>query len=547
MPHQLLAPAAHSSTPHWWQKGVLYHIYPRSFQDSNGDGIGDVQGIIRRLDYLTWLGVDALWLSPIFPSPMVDFGYDIADYCAVDPLFGDPETFERLLEQAHRRGLKVMLDFVPNHTSDTHPWFVEARASRTSRKRQWYLWRDPAPDGGPPNNWESYFGGPAWTFDQHTGQYYLHQFDARMPELNWRHPDVRAAMYDVMRFWLDRGVDGLRVDVLWMLIKDEQWRDNPLNPDWKAGDLPWARQVRLYSEDREEVHEVVRDMRTVLDSYAERVLIGEIYLPLPRLLRYYGERLQGVHFPFNFHLVLLPEWNAQAIQQTVETYEAALPVGAWPNWVLGNHDKPRLASRLGRLAARAATMLLLTLRGTPTWYYGDELGIQDVPIPDHLAQDPQGKRQPGFGRDPARTPMQWDDGPNAGFCPPNVEPWLPLAADYQKINAATEHEDARSQLSLTRVLLSLRRRTPALTSGSYQMLESGSERCFVYLREQGEQRLMVALNCSEQEKVVRVPEVGQGYLLLSTYLDREGPVNLAALTLRSQEGCIVEIKEFHML
>jgi alpha-glucosidase len=254
-----------------------------------------------------------------------------------------------------------------------------------------------------------------------------------------------------------------------------------------------------------------------------------------------------MHFPFNFHLILLPEWNAQAIRQAVEAYEAALPQGAWPNWVLGNYDKPRLASRLGRQAARVATMLLLTLRGTPTWYYGDELGMQDVPIPDHLAQDPQGKRQLGFGRDPARMPMQWDGGPIAGFCLPNVKPWLSLAADYQKMNAATEQEDARSHLFLTRALLSLRRRTPALTSGSYQTLESGSERCFVYLREQGEQCLMVALNCSEQEQVVRVPELGQGRLLLSTYLDREGSVNLAALPLRSQEGCIIEIKEFHTL
>lgn len=310
MPHGLLASSARPFTLHWWQRGVIYHIYPRSFQDSNGDGIGDLQGIITRLDYLTWLGVDVLWLSPFYPSPMADFGYDIADYCNVDPLFGDLETFERLLEQAHRRDLKVILDFVPNHTSDAHPWFVEARASRTSPKRQWYLWRDPAPGGGPPNNWESYFGGSAWTFDQQTGQYYFHHFDARQPELNWRHPEVRAAMYDVMRFWLDRGVDGLRVDVLWLLIKDEQWRDNPVNPDWKAGDLPWAHQVRLYSEDRPDVQEVVREMRAVMDSYAERVLIGEIYLPLPRLLRYYGESLQGVHFPFNFQLILLSEWKA---------------------------------------------------------------------------------------------------------------------------------------------------------------------------------------------------------------------------------------------
>ena len=263
--------------------------------------------------------------------------------------------------------------------------------------------------------------------------------------MNWCHPEVRAALYDVMRFWLDRGVDGLRVDVLWILIKDNQFHDNPMNPDWKEGDLPWARQIRLYSEDQPEIHEVVRDMRAVMDSYAGRVLIGEIYLPLPRLMRYYGESLNGIHFPFNFQLVLLSEWNAQAIRQTVEIYEATLPVGAWPNWVLGNHDEPRIASRIGRRAARIAAMLLLTLRGTPTWYYGDELGMQDVPIPAHLAQDPQGKRQPGYGRDPVRTPMQWDDGPTAGFCPVNVAPWLPLAADSQQVNVAVEREDARNQ------------------------------------------------------------------------------------------------------
>jgi alpha-glucosidase len=528
---------------HWWQSGVIYQIYPRSFKDNNSDGIGDLRGILTQLEYLTWLGVDAIWISPFYPSPMADFGYDIADYCNVDPIFGDLETFERLLEEAHRRNLKVILDFVPNHTSDEHPWFVEARSSRTSSKRQWYIWRDPAPDGGPPNNWESYFGGSAWTFDQQTGQYYLRQYDTKQPELNWRHPEVRTAMYDVMRFWLDRGVDGLRVDVLWMLTKDDQFRDNPINPDWKEGDLPWAHQIRIFSEDRPEMHEIVREMRLVMDSYAERVLIGEIYLPLPRLMHYYGETSHGVHLPFNFHLLLLATWNAQLIRQLVDTYEALLPVGAWPNWVLGNHDKPRLASRLGRAAARVASMLLLTLRGTPTWYYGDEIGMEDVAIPPHQAHDPQGKRQAGYGRDPVRTPMQWNGGPNADFCPVNVQPWLPLAPDYQQVNVAVEREDARSQLSLTRALLILRRTKPALSKGSYAALESGAEHCFVYLREHGKQRLVVALNLSAETQTVRLPEFGRGRILISTSLDREEQLSLAALALRSHEGCIIELAE----
>ncbi|HET8839857.1 MAG TPA: alpha-amylase family glycosyl hydrolase, partial [Ktedonobacteraceae bacterium] len=388
-----------------------------------------------------------------------------------------------------------------------------------------------------------YFGGSAWTYDQSTGQYYLRQFDAKQPDLNWRNQEVRAAMYDVMRFWLNRGVDGLRIDVLWMPIKDREFRDNPLNPDWKEGDLPWSHQIRLYSEDQPEMQEIVSEMRAVMDSYAERVMIGETYLPLSNLMRYYGERGNGAHLPFNFQLVLLEAWNAQVIREAVETYEAALPQGAWPNWVLGNHDKPRVASRLGRMAARVATMLLLTLRGTPTWYYGDELGMQDVTIPPHLAHDPQGKRQPGYGRDSVRTPMQWDVGPNASFCPANVDPWLPLAADYQQINVAREREDAHSHLSLTRALLALRRTKPALTAGSYRVLESGSEHCLVYLREQEKPRLVVALNFSAEAKTVKLPDFGPGRILISTFLDREEQGSLATLALRSHEGCIIEFTQ----
>ena len=384
----------------WWESGVVYQVYPRSFGDTDGDGVGDLKGISGHLEYLEWLGADAVWLSPIFPSPMADFGYDVSDYTGIHPLFGSMGGFDGLVEAAHRGGMKVILDCVPNHSSDEQPWFVESRSSRDNPKRDWYVWRDGkangTPEGAPPNNWESYFGGPAWTFDGGTGQYYLHLFDRKQPDLNWRNPEVRGAMYDAMRFWFARGVDGFRIDVIWLLIKDDLFRDNPPDPAWREGDPPWLRQIRLYSEDRPEVHEIVREMRAVADEgeAGERLLIGEIYLPNERLMAYYGADLDGVHLPFNFSLVTIKGWDAETVRGIVDAYEAALPEGAWPNWVLGNHDQPRVASRLGPAQARVAHTLLLTLRGTPTLYYGDEIGMQDVTVPEHLIVDPQGKNNP---------------------------------------------------------------------------------------------------------------------------------------------------------
>ncbi|HEV2660879.1 MAG TPA: alpha-amylase family glycosyl hydrolase, partial [Ktedonobacteraceae bacterium] len=325
-----------TQTHSWWQTGVLYQVYPRSFMDGNGDGVGDLPGIIEKLDYLRWLGVDALWLSPIYPSPMADFGYDISNYTEVDPLFGTLQDIDTLIQQAHSGDLKLILDYVPNHTSDEHPWFRESRASRENAKRDWYIWHDPAPDGGPPNNWASYFGGPAWQYDAQTGQYYLHLFDVKQPDLNWRNPAVREAMYDVLRFWLDRGVDGFRVDVLWLLLKDEQLRDNELNPDWRPGDPPYLYQFNTYTEDQPGIHDIVRKMRSVLDSYGDRVFIGEVYLDVPRLVHYYGEMLDEAHLPFNFQFVTMADWSATTVRRAVDEYEKALPDGAWPNWVLGN-------------------------------------------------------------------------------------------------------------------------------------------------------------------------------------------------------------------
>lgn len=523
----------------WWQKGIIYQIYPRSFQDSDGDGTGDLLGIIQRLPYLQALGVDAIWLSPIFPSPMADFGYDVADYVDIDPIFGTLHDFDALVQEAHARGLRVILDLVPNHTSDEHPWFVESRSSRDNPKRDWYIWRDPAPDGGPPNNWLSYFGGSAWEYDATTGQYYLHLFHTKQPDLNWRNPAVREAIYDAMQFWLDRGVDGFRVDVMWLLFKDADFRDNPLNPHWKEGDPHHQRYEPIHTADLPEVHEVVREMRRIMDAYGERVLIGEIYLPVPRLVTYYGSNLDEAHLPFNFQLVLLP-WQARTIREAVETYEAALPAGAWPNWVLGNHDQPRIASRVGRAQARVATMLLLTLRGTPTCYYGDEIGMHNVPIPPERIVDPQGKHDPAHGRDPERTPMQWDASPQAGFT--SGTPWLPVAADYHTVNVAVQESDPRSMLNLFRRLTGLRRELSALAIGSYRTVEVAAPEVFAYLREYGAQRLLVALNFSATPQRLDLSSLGhRGLVRCSTHMDREGPVALEALELRADEGLLIQI------
>ena len=534
----------------WWQTGVIYQIYPRSYQDSNGDGVGDLAGIIQRLDYLSdTLGTDAIWFSPIYPSPMHDFGYDVANYTDIHPLFGRLEDFDRLLNETHRRGMKLILDLVPNHTSDEHPWFVESRSSRVNPKRDWYLWRDPAPDGGPPNNWLSHFGGPAWTFDEKTGQYYLHQFVKQQPDLNYRNPDVVTAILDVMRFWLDRGVDGFRVDVIGLMMKDPEFRDEPLNPAWN-GVKPFDSLDHIYTANLPEVHDLIRQMRAVLDSYDERMMVGETYLPNDKLMVYYGSAdMLECHLPFNFQLITAP-WDAAGVRKMVDDYEAVLPPDAWPNWVLGNHDQHRLATRVGPRQARVANMLLLTLRGTPTCYYGDELGMENVPIPPEKIQDPPAVNQPEIahlvGRDPERTPMQWDDSPNAGFAVPDVQDlWLPLAPNYTEVNVARQLDEPRSFLNYFRKLLAYRKSTPALLWGGYRSLNPESaevqKNCFVFERNVGGKRVVVALNFSSNEQNLKLPELGRGKIVISTNLDRDDEVNLAEFNLRANEGCIIEL------
>ncbi len=527
-------------TATWWQRGVIYQIYPRSFQDSNGDGVGDLGGILQRLEYCAGLGIDALWLSPIYPSPMADFGYDVSNYTDIHPLFGTLQQFDTLAAQMRQRGLKLILDYVPNHTSDQHPWFKESRTSRESAKRDWYLWRDPAPDGGPPNNWLSQFGGSAWEWDPDSGQYYYHAFLKEQPDLNWRNPEVRAAMFDVLRFWMRRGVDGFRVDVLWHLIKDDQWRDNPPNPDYQPGDRPHLSQIPLYNTDRPEVQELVIQMRSVVDEFPERVLIGEIYLPLERLVAYYGTRLDGVHLPFNFHL-LQTEWNARSIASLIEQYERALPVGGWPNWVLGNHDNPRVATRVGTLQARVAAMLLLTLRGTPTMYYGDEIGMTNTDVPPEKIQDPFEKNVPGIGvgRDPSRTPMQWTGDANAGFS--TSEPWLPLADNYPVINVQSEDADPQSLLVLYRNLLKLRRNHPALVDGGYEPVTL-SDDLLLYIRRSPYGSLLVVLNFAAEPFNLLLDSLRvQGRIILSTHLDRDDKPIISELALRPHEGIVFEL------
>jgi len=525
-------------THRWWQRGVVYQVYPRSFQDSNGDGVGDLKGIQARLDHLVDLGVDALWISPIYPSPMADFGYDVSDYKDVHPLFGDLAEFDALAAAAHARGLKVILDFVPNHTSELHPWFIESRSSRTNAKRDWYVWRDGRLDGSVPNNWVSEFGGSAWTWDETTSQYYYHAFLKQQPDLNWRNAEVRDAMLDVLRFWLERGVDGFRVDAIHHLIEAEHLRDNPLNPDWREGQSPARRLARLYSLDQEETHDAIAAMRALTDTYEDRVLIGEASLPIDQLMAYYGDEVPGFHLPFNFHLIKTP-WEPDAIAALIEQYEGALAGGRerWPNWVLGNHDRSRVASRIGAAQARVAAMLLLTLRGTPTIYQGEEIGMEDVPIPTQAVHDPWEKNVPGLGlgRDPERTPMQWDDSDGAGFT--NGDPWLPLSGDHAALNVKQQRGEAHSVLSLYRALLALRRAEPALSIGVHVKAEAIGP-VLTYRRFHAGRWITVALNFSDRPQMLK-NGADAHEVLISTHLDRIARESGSTVQLRPNEGIVM--------
>ena len=526
----------------WWQREIIYQIYPRSFQDSNGDGIGDLNGIKQRLDYLQWLGIKAVWISPIYPSPMADFGYDIADYEDIHPIFGSMEDFDTLLNEVHSRGMKLILDFVPNHTSDQHPWFLASRSSRNNPMRDWYIWKDPKEDGSPPNNWLSVFGGSGWEWDEKTGQYYYHGFLKEQPDLNWRNKEVQEAMFNVMRFWLDKGVDGFRVDVMWHMIKDDQFRDNPKNPHYEEHMATYNKLLPVYSTDQPEVHGIVSRMRQVLDEYDERMMIGEIYLPLDKLMTYYGYERKGAHLPFNFLLLSVP-WDSQVIASAIDEYEGALPTEGWPNWVLGNHDQTRIASRVGWGQAKVAAMLLLTLRGTPTVYYGEEIGMRDIPIPFEEVQDPQGLNMPdkNLSRDPARTPMHWDGGENAGFT--TAKPWLRLDRMSHKINVEAQREDKYSFLSLYRRMISLRQQELSLMVGNYTPLYSDNQ-IIAFVRElEGHHRFLIVLNLSHRPCYYKPHDLElEGVVEVATYPELEGTYVKGTIILGGDEGIVVRIK-----
>ena len=504
----------------WWKTAVIYQIYPRSFQDTTGNGVGDLRGITERLGYLSdTLGVDAIWISPFYPSPMADFGYDVSNYTDVNPLFGTLDDFDRLLVEAHRRGLKVIIDWVPNHSSDQHPWFIESRSSKTNPKRDWYVWRDSKPDGEMPNNWQSEFGGPAWTYDEGTDQWYLHSFLAEQPDLNWRNPEVVAAMFDTVRFWLDRGVDGFRIDVAHYVMKDPALTDNPAAPDASAMDGfkpmgPFNAWQHLHDRGHPDVHTVYRGLRTILDGYdGDRFSVGEIHIfDWDEWASYYGDG-DELHMPFNFSLVWAG-WDPEAIRSRVEALEAAVPRHAWPNYVLGNHDEQRLATRYGPENAAAAAMLLLTLRGQPTLYYGDELAMHEAPIPEDQQQDPWGIRVPGMGRDGCRTPMAWTPGRGHGFTEPTVAPWLPFGEDSATRNAETQLADDGSSLNFVRRLLGLRRDRPSLQTGTIEFKDQSDRNVLAYVRTAGNERTVVAINFADEPRSIPVPSTAR--LLIST-------------------------------
>jgi alpha-glucosidase len=529
----------------WWRHGIIYQIYPLTFADANGDGLGDLQGITQRLDYLNdglnngelnsspSLGVDAIWLSPIYKSPMIDNGYDISDYYDICPTFGTLKDFDLLLEEAHRRGIKIILDLVVNHTSNCHDWFIQSSSDKHNPKHDWYLWLDPAPDGGVPNNWLSYFGGSGWTFNETRQQYYYHTFNTNQPDLNWRNLQVRQAVYDMMRFWLDKGVDGFRLDASSVYSKDELFRNNPVK--FEATDRnDYNNQYHIYNKNLPENHSIIQEMRAVMDEYDERVLIGETFIDsrLYDSTIFYGKARKELHLPLTFEFPFSP-WYPGYIQREIEKKELVTPKGEWPAYFLNNHDIPRHLSRWiecslcidSTAIAKAAAALLLTVRGTPFLYYGEEIGmVNHEDIPPELARDQaallcglDGQCLPS--RDGTRTPMQWNDSPQAGFSfGVDVQPWLPVNDNFKTLNVEAQQSDDNSIFNFYRQLIQLRKKSRALSQGNWQSLIAYPLEHLAYLREWKDERVLVIINFSYQKDLTTdVPIVPQQWkVLLST-------------------------------
>jgi alpha-glucosidase len=529
--------AAGQPDPPWWVTAVLYQIYPRSFADSNGDGMGDIPGIIDHLDHLEWLGIEGIWLSPVTRSPNADWGYDVSDFCAIEPDLGTMDDVDRLIAAAGRRGIRVLMDLVPNHTSDQHPWFLDSRSSRTASKRDWYVWADPKPDGSAPNNWVSSFGGSAWTPDEATGQSYMHNHLSEQPDLNWWNEEVRAAFDDVMAFWCDRGVAGFRIDVCNVIIKDAQLRDNPVATEDDDFEAQLFGQRSVYNANRPEVHEVLRHWRRLVEAYPEpRVLLGETPVPVDDLAAYYGDGRDELNLAFNFPFISSP-FEPAALRSVVEHTEAALPPGAWPVWTGSNHDMFRFPTRWAEndpAKVRAAVLMLLTLRGTPVLYQGDEIGLGNhTALIQEDMRDPLGVRYwPHYeGRDAGRTPMHWTDAPGGGFTEPGARPWLPLG-DVHSYNVEDQRSDPASVLTLTRDLIALRRQEPDLRTGAYRS-RAAPDGVWAWSRGAGH---VVLINMADRATVV--PDV-EGTLRLATDRARAGELVTGSLELAPWEGVIL--------
>jgi alpha-glucosidase len=520
----------------WWHDGVVYQIYVRSFADSDGDGIGDLGGVIDHLDHLAWLGVDGIWLSPIHPSPNADWGYDVADYMDVHPELGDLQTLDRLVAEAGARDIRILLDLVPNHTSDQHPWFADSRTSRDAGQRDWYVWADPRPDGSPPNNWLSVFGGPAWEFDAATGQWYLHNFLPEQPDLNWWNREVHDAFDEILRFWFHRGIAGFRIDVANGLVKDADLRDNPPATEDDPPEVRRRGQRFVHNLNRPEVHDVYRRWRTLADS-SGRVLVGETWVFDPEVLAtFYGIDLDELHLCFNFSF-MFAELDAEALRAIVESTEASVPAGAQPAWTGSNHDVGRFPSRwcAGDPARiRCSLMMLLTLRGTPFLYYGDEIGMTEVPVVAEDVRDRAGLiGEAQVVRDPGRTPMQWAVQPGAGFTRGDVRPWLPIH-DPVLANVADQRSDPASHLHLCRDLIALRREIPELHTGGYASLPSPDG---VWAWRRGED-VVVAVNLSDEAATLLT---GPGRIAICTNRARDGERVKWDFDLAPWEGAVLRV------
>ncbi len=528
----------------WWKKAVIYQIYPRSFQDSDHDGVGDLEGIISRLEYLQDLGIDAIWLSPVNPSPMVDFGYDVSDYQDIDPLFGSLEIMDTLIAKAHTCGIKVIMDLVLNHSSDQHAWFLESRSGRDNPYRDWYIWADPGKGGKEPNNWVSLFGGKAWEYDKQTGQYYYHMFCPQQPDLNWRNPKVEEAVLNIFRFWMGRGVDGFRLDVFNEYFKDALLRDNPVT---RPGLRSFDRQNHLYDADQPEMEQLVQRIRAVSDEYPDQYLVGETFLSSPEKAgKYTGNG--KLHAAFNFDL-LNCSWDAGCIGKALECGEKISGEDGWPTLVLNNHDNRRSASRYRDHDRdernKAAAVLLLTARGTPFLYYGEEIGMRNVSIPYSKIQDPPGKRYFPFfpTRDGCRSPMQWDDTPFAGFS--DAEPWLPVHPGYPARNVRQAEGSAGSLLQVYKRLLKLRKTHMALQVGDFTLLDNKRRDILCYSRTWEGQLYVILINFSHRSREVEEyrSESKEEWKVLFSSLTPESECNLELpLVLRANEAVILQRK-----